>query len=35
MMLEGKKIIVTGAAFDIGGGLSMTVMNHMPGRKWS
>lgn len=26
---------VTAAALDIDGGLSMTVMNHMPGRKWS
>ena len=26
---------VTAATLDIDGGLSMTVMNHMPGRKWS
>jgi glucose 1-dehydrogenase len=26
---------VTAAALDIDGGVSMSVMNHMPGRKWS
>ena len=27
--------IIDAAALDIDGGLSMSVMNHMPGRKWS
>ena len=34
-LLSDEADYITAAALDIDGGLSMTVMNHMPGRKWS
>lgn len=34
-LLSDEADYVTAATLDIDGGLSMTVMNHMPGRKWS
>jgi NAD(P)-dependent dehydrogenase (short-subunit alcohol dehydrogenase family) len=34
-LLSDEADYVTAAALDIDGGLSMSVMNHMPGRKWS
>jgi len=34
-LLSDEADYVTATALDIDGGLSMTVMNHMPGRKWS
>ena len=34
-LLSDEADYVTAAALDIDGGISMSVMNHMPGRKWS
>ena len=34
-LLSDEADYVTAATLDIDGGLSMTVMNHMPGRRWS
>ncbi len=34
-LLSDEADYITAAALDIDGGLSMSVMNHMPGRKWS
>lgn len=34
-LLSDEADYVTATALDVDGGLSMSVMNHMPGRKWS
>ena len=31
---EGKVCIIAGGARGIGGGLTKSIFNHMPGRKW-